>query len=618
MNTITKPLQNSDQNDFILNDTEINKIIKFQKNKESAILAILFTDIVGYSSLVNSAGDHEAYKLLSYYEKVIFEIIDNSNGIIVKKIGDSFLSIFTEPSESLKVALAIQNKLSFDKKLNNIIKSRIGIHLGQVIFDNNFIPDIFGNHVNIASRIMSLAKGNQILVSKSIYENTISWLKKENNIKKYNFKYFIRTKLKGIKDKYDLYEIFNISLGTFGKNKKLILRRFFKYSSLLIISLIVILCSVLFFTSNSNNDYEILSGNILFEGVKSNYAKRSQIQNLMINNNFGYLAGMFMGFDDIKYEIENAIFDSLSLSEIKYINSKVITNINKLFYPSRKVLTTLEYNDLFNSRGILPPPSFLDDDKDFSISEMFPDSIKLFDPGEQPSILDDTLLMKNTKFLMDSLNISYMFKYNVYKFYKDDPNDYKYILESSYITYDINKDMNSASSSFGIFDKEDLYDAIESSVYELVYPNEYEPRGKVIEINDNNILVESFDSLNALPLNIMLDIYREYQGDNGINKRKKELAVFFKLCTTDSMNTACLEKENIWGDYLFSINELNDLNNDNHKIWIMINDTLSGIMKIPGYLEIIKSLPDINRSIGIHHNSLPYFKIEDGDMLTIP
>ena len=76
MDTIAKSLQSNNQSNFILDDNEIDKIIKFQKNKDSAILAILFTDIVGYSSLVNDEGDDVAYKLLSYYEKVIFDIID--------------------------------------------------------------------------------------------------------------------------------------------------------------------------------------------------------------------------------------------------------------------------------------------------------------------------------------------------------------------------------------------------------------------------------------------------------------------------------------------------------------------------------------------------------------
>jgi class 3 adenylate cyclase len=564
------------------NNEDISKIVEFQKNRDSAILAILFTDIVDYSSLVNNIGDNEAYKIISYYEKVILQIVDNSNGIIVKKIGDSFLAVFTEPSESLKVALTIQNKLSTDKKLHNIIKSRIGIHLGQVIFDNNFIPDIFGNHVNIASRIMSLSKGNQILVSKSIYENTMSWLKKPQNAKKYNFKYFIRTKLKGIKDKYDLYEIFNSSLGSLGSNYKIILKRFFKYTSILMLITLSIISFFLFSLSNSNNDNDILSGDILFEGVKSNYAKRYQVQNLILNNDYGYVAGMFMGFNAMKSSVENAIFDTLSLAEVKYINSKVITNINKLFYPSRKVLTTLEYKDLFNTKGTLPPPSFLDNDKDFAISDIFTDSIKIIEDKEQLPIFENKTIVANTKLLMDSLNISYIFKYNIYKFYKDKPIDYMYILESSYMSYNNDTDSGTTNTSIAIIDEEDLYDSIESSVYELVYSNHHQSNGKVIEINDKNILVESSDSLNAFPLNIMLDIFRVYNGDDGINKRKKELVEFFELCKIDSLSIICLEKEDIWGDYLYTIDELNDLKENNHKIWINFNDTLSGLIKIPG------------------------------------
>ena len=89
-------------NNFNFNTNEINKIVEFQKNKESAILAILFTDIIGYSKFIEKEGSEEAVKIIQYYEKLFIDIIkQNNSGIIIKKIGDSFLSVFSEPSQAV-------------------------------------------------------------------------------------------------------------------------------------------------------------------------------------------------------------------------------------------------------------------------------------------------------------------------------------------------------------------------------------------------------------------------------------------------------------------------------------------------------------------------------------
>ncbi len=59
------------------------KLLNFRKIKDSAILAILFTDIVGYSSLVNEIGDDEAFKIITYYENIMYQIINEDNSGII-------------------------------------------------------------------------------------------------------------------------------------------------------------------------------------------------------------------------------------------------------------------------------------------------------------------------------------------------------------------------------------------------------------------------------------------------------------------------------------------------------------------------------------------------------
>ena len=79
---------------------------------------------------------------------------------------------------------------------------RIGVHMGQVTLENNLSTDIFGSQVNKASRISSIAKGGQILISKVIRDNVTS----NKNIK---IRSYGKAKLKGLSEKEYIYEPYN-------------------------------------------------------------------------------------------------------------------------------------------------------------------------------------------------------------------------------------------------------------------------------------------------------------------------------------------------------------------------------------------------------------------------
>ncbi len=124
------------------------------------LAAIMFTDIVGYTALMGN-DEKKAFELLSKNRQIQKPIIEQYNGRWIKELGDGVMASFNTVSDAVNSAIKIQEACNAAKDF----QLRIGIHLGEVVFENN---DVFGDGVNIASRIETLGVGGSILMSKSI------------------------------------------------------------------------------------------------------------------------------------------------------------------------------------------------------------------------------------------------------------------------------------------------------------------------------------------------------------------------------------------------------------------------------------------------------------------
>ncbi|MDH3648987.1 MAG: hypothetical protein OEQ53_04850 [Saprospiraceae bacterium] len=124
------------------------------------LAAIMFTDIVGYTALMG-ADEEEAIQLLKSSHQLQKSLIQKYDGNWIKEIGDGVLAKFQSTIDAVNCAIEIQ-KNSKSKLI------RIGIHLGDVFYDND---DIYGDGVNIASRIESTASPGGICISDSVYQN---------------------------------------------------------------------------------------------------------------------------------------------------------------------------------------------------------------------------------------------------------------------------------------------------------------------------------------------------------------------------------------------------------------------------------------------------------------
>lgn len=130
--------------------------------KSRQLAAIMFTDIVGYTKLMQGSEKH-ALKIRNKHRRV-FEASNNKyKGNIIQYYGDGTLSIFNSAVDAVKCAIAIQSGL----RKPPVVPLRIGIHLGEIMLIED---DIIGDSVNIASRIESLGVEGGILISKKVVD----------------------------------------------------------------------------------------------------------------------------------------------------------------------------------------------------------------------------------------------------------------------------------------------------------------------------------------------------------------------------------------------------------------------------------------------------------------
>ena len=156
------------------------------------LAAIMFTDIVGYTALM---GEHEAsaFQLLKKNRQVQKPLIEKHHGKWLKEMGDGVLASFNTISNAVYCAIEIQKTCLDESEL----KLRIGIHLGEVIVEDE---DVFGDGVNIASRLEPLAPAGGIYVSESVFRN----IQNKEGIKTE----FIREEaLKNVKYPVRIYEV---------------------------------------------------------------------------------------------------------------------------------------------------------------------------------------------------------------------------------------------------------------------------------------------------------------------------------------------------------------------------------------------------------------------------
>jgi TolB-like protein/class 3 adenylate cyclase/Tfp pilus assembly protein PilF len=132
-------------------------------SKSRQLAAIMFTDIVGFTSFMGS-DEQKTFEILDKNRKIHKPIIHEFNGKWIKELGDGVMASFNTVSDAVNAAIKIQEACSAARDF----KLRIGIHSAEVVFEND---DVFGNGVNIAARIQSAAHPGSIFISESVNQN---------------------------------------------------------------------------------------------------------------------------------------------------------------------------------------------------------------------------------------------------------------------------------------------------------------------------------------------------------------------------------------------------------------------------------------------------------------
>jgi class 3 adenylate cyclase len=165
-----------------LNENDLRQVERYATARNTAVLVLFFTDMKSSSALkqrvtevANEPVFHNTVK--KEHDDIIGEVIRrDGHGAIIKDTGDGFFAVFAEPSTAVERALEIQAVLHG----HPTIAVRIGMDMGQVIVQSSggLHRDLFGRHVDWASRAMSLAGGGHVIITKAVATDAEGFINK--------------------------------------------------------------------------------------------------------------------------------------------------------------------------------------------------------------------------------------------------------------------------------------------------------------------------------------------------------------------------------------------------------------------------------------------------------
>ncbi|MDA1274592.1 MAG: SUMF1/EgtB/PvdO family nonheme iron enzyme [Verrucomicrobia bacterium] len=204
------------------------QVEQFRHKYRTGLVTLLFTDIVGSTKLKQALGDRDAVALMHHHHSLVREILSQfPDGQEISTAGDSFFLVFVKPSDAVRFALLLQARLRVlaeasgpnsetpltrpsdtlsprgegrgqgEGSVSNssqvratpamtfapTIQDRIGIHIGEVVIEEREGAakprDLYGMQVDSCARVMSLGAGNQILLTRSAFDNARQALKGE-------------------------------------------------------------------------------------------------------------------------------------------------------------------------------------------------------------------------------------------------------------------------------------------------------------------------------------------------------------------------------------------------------------------------------------------------------
>src|SRR5687768_4536928 len=165
-----------------------------RKELSRQLAAILFTDIVGYTSMMQR-DENLALASVRRHHQVLEKTIPAHEGEIYQYYGDGSLSIFHSATQAVQCAFEIQKQMLEEP----VVYVRTGIHIGEIYTEGG---KIFGDGVNVASRIESICQGGAVLFSRDVYE-------KVRNYKSFQIKSIGTFEFKNVDDPIEVFALWN-------------------------------------------------------------------------------------------------------------------------------------------------------------------------------------------------------------------------------------------------------------------------------------------------------------------------------------------------------------------------------------------------------------------------
>jgi len=138
-----------------------------RRRQGTADVAILFTDLVGFSDWALETGDEAALEVLRLVGDVEQKAVSSNKGAVVKRLGDGAMAVFGDSQQAVSAALDAQQGISEIEVDGYRPTQRAGVHKGT---PRKVKGDFLGVDVNIAARVGDCADGGEVLISESVRE----------------------------------------------------------------------------------------------------------------------------------------------------------------------------------------------------------------------------------------------------------------------------------------------------------------------------------------------------------------------------------------------------------------------------------------------------------------
>jgi class 3 adenylate cyclase len=148
----------------------------FGRRHRTGLVTLLFTDMVGSTALKQRLGDHAGARLVEQHHALVRATLQAfPDGEELSTSGDSFFLVFATPSTAVTFSLVLQQRMRELSQRSSVpVQDRMGLHLGEVLIQEaqqDRGKDLIGLNVDLGARVMGLAQGGQILLTRAVFDS---------------------------------------------------------------------------------------------------------------------------------------------------------------------------------------------------------------------------------------------------------------------------------------------------------------------------------------------------------------------------------------------------------------------------------------------------------------